>query len=342
MSEPRRTPLFAHHESLDARFVPFAGWQLPVQFSSIVDEHRAVRGSAGVFDVSHMGRFELNDVDSHERLQGVLSNDLDRIGPGQAQYTLLTNEAGGVVDDLIAYRRDDNSYLLVVNAANRERDLARLPAANDISDQTAMLAVQGPEALGRLELELESFSWREETVLGVECTVAGTGYTGEAGCELICPVQSAGELWERILERNVTPCGLGARDTLRLEVCYPLHGQEITPERDPYAAGLGWAVAVDKEFVGSDVLAAIREREPDEALVAFVMRDKGLARAGMEVLEGGIVTSGAYSPMLDVGIGLAYVPSARAAVGSELTVDIRGRQRRAAIVEKPIYRPTGE
>ena len=320
----------------------FAGWQLPVQFSSIVDEHRAVRGSAGVFDVSHMGRFEFVDANSHTHLQERLSNDLDRIGPGQAQYTLLTNEAGGVVDDLIAYRRVSDSYLLVVNAANREADLERLPPARDISDDTAMLAVQGPESLARLDLDLDAFTWREETVLGVACVVAGTGYTGESGCELICAAETAGDLWGRILERGVTPCGLGARDTLRLEVCYPLHGQDITNERDPYSAGLGWAVAADKQFVGSDALVAIRERGLEQTLVAFVMREKGLARASMKVLEGGVVTSGAYSPMLDAGIGLAYVAVENAEPGRELTIDIRGRHRRAETVQKPIYRPEGE
>ena len=341
MSELRRTPLFEQHAKREPRFVPFAGWELPVQFDSIVDEHRAVRGSAGVFDVSHMGRFEFSEPDSHTRLQGVLSNDLDRIGAGEAQYTLLTNDAGGVVDDLIAYRRAEGGYLLVVNAANRDVDLARLPAAHDISDETAMLAVQGPDALRLLELELERFVWRDETVLGVECTAAGTGYTGESGCELICSADSAGSLWERILERGVTPCGLGARDTLRLEVCYPLHGADISPERDPFSAGLGWAVAAEKEFVGSDALAAMRERCPEEKLVAFVMQDKGIARTGMPVVGGGTVTSGGYSPMLDVGIGLAYVPSERADSGSELVVDIRGRHRGAVVVEKPIY-PPGE
>ena len=315
MSELRRTPLFEQHASLDARFVPFAGWELPVQFGSIVDEHRAVRAFAGVFDVSHMGRFEFAGPESHASLQAVLSNDLDRIGAGEAQYTLLTNEAGGVVDDLIAYRRADDGYLLVVNAANRDADVARLPAACDISEETAMVAVQGPDALERLELELERFSWREETVLGVPCTVAGTGYTGESGCELICAGDDAALLWERILGRDVTPCGLGARDTLRLEVCYPLHGQDISADRDPFSAGLGWAVAREKEFVGSAALAAMREHGADEELVAFVMQDKGIPRAGMTLVGGGAVTSGAYSPMLDVGIGLAYVSSERAEPG---------------------------
>ena len=313
-----------------------------MQFSSIVDEHRAVRTSAGVFDVSHMGRFELVSAQAHEQLQATLSNDLDRIAAGQAQYSLLTNETGGVVDDVIAYRRADDSYLVVGNASNRAADAERLPGANDISDDTAMIAVQGPRALELLGLELEPFRWRGAEVLGVECVAAGTGYTGESGCELICRADEVARLWESVVEAGVVPCGLGARDTLRLEVCYPLHGQELTPERDPYAAGLGWAVAQGKDFVGSEALAAIRERGPTERLVAFVMREKGLPRAGMSVVEGGHVSSGAYSPMLEIGIGLAYVASDRAEPGIELTIDIRGRNRRAAVVEKPIYRPAEE
>ena len=337
MSEPRRTPLFELHSALGARLVPFAGWTLPVQFSSIIEEHRAVRASAGVFDVSHMGRLELDGPGAHAELQGKLSNDLDRIAAGQAQYTLLTSGSGGVVDDLIAYRRD-GGYSLVVNAANTDKVLARLPGARNVTGETAMLAVQGPEALSRLELELDRFTWRADHVLGVRCIVAGTGYTGESGCELICATTDAVELWERITERGILPCGLGARDTLRLEACYPLHGQDLSPERDPYSAGLGWAVASDKTFVGSDALAAIREQGPSERLVAFVMREKGVPRAGMTLVGGGTVTSGGHSPILDVGIGLAYVASDGAEPGAELVVDIRGRQRRAAVVEKPIYR----
>ena len=339
MGELRRTPLFDQHASLDARFVPFAGWQLPVQFTSIVEEHRAVRTGAGVFDVSHMGRFELAGADAHPRLQAALTNDLDRIAAGEAQYTLLLNESGGVVDDLIVFRRANDAYLVVGNASNRAVDAERLPGASEVSEETAMLAVQGPRALELLELDVARFSWRDAEVLGVECVAAGTGYTGELGCELICGAAEVGALWERVLERGVVPCGLGARDTLRLEVCYPLHGQDLTPERDPYAAGLGWAVAEDKAFVGSEALEAARRDGPSERLVAFVMRDKGLPRPGMEILEGGRVSSGAYSPMLELGIGLAYVSAETAEVGTELTVDIRGRSRRAVIVEKPIYRP---
>jgi aminomethyltransferase len=332
----RRTPLFPRHEALGARLVPFAGWELPVQYSSILEEHRAVREWAGVFDVSHMGQLEAVGPGAHEYLQGRLSNDLDRIGAGQAQYTLLTNERGGVDDDLIAYRREDG-YLLVVNAANVEHDAAELSGARDVSARFAMLAVQGPSALELLGVDVEPFTFREADVLGVSCLLCGTGYTGERGCELMCSPDAAPELWDRILARGVVPCGLGARDTLRLEACYPLHGQDLTPERTPIEAGLGWACALDKDFPGVEVLRRQREEGPAERLVAFVMKEKAIPRPGMAVLEGGVVTSGGFSPVLEQGIGMAYVPAALAVPETRITVDLRGRPRAARVVEKPIY-----
>jgi aminomethyltransferase len=332
----RRTPLYERQNALGAKLVPFAGWELPVEYSSIVEEHRAVRGHAGIFDVSHMGQLEVAGDGAHELLQARLTNDLDRIESGRAQYTLLTNDRGGVIDDLIAYRRD-HGYLLVVNAANVEADAAALPAVRDVSREWAMLAVQGPNALPLLELEIAPFTFRDDRLAGVDVVVCGTGYTGERGCELLCRPEDAGALWDAILALGVTPCGLGARDTLRLEACYPLHGQDLTPERTPLQAGLGWACALEKEFPGVDVLRREREAGPAERLVAFVMDERAIPRAGMTIAEGGEVTSGGYSPMLERGIGLAYVPSGRAAPGTELTVDVRGRPRRAHIVPKPIY-----
>jgi len=311
---------------------------MPVQYTSIGEEHRAVRTTAGVFDVSHMGQLDLDGGGAHEYLQARLSNDLDRIGPSQAQYTLLTNERGGVIDDLIAYRRGPDSYLLVVNASNVEPDHAALPDARDVSHEWALLAVQGPQALERLGIELAPFTFREETVLGVECLVAGTGYTGERGCELGCAPDNAPRLWDAILERGVVPCGLGARDTLRLEACYPLHGNEISPERTPIEAGLGWACALDKDFTGVGVLRAQKEKGPAQKLVAFVMEDKGIPRQGMPVEGGGEVTSGTLSPFLEQAIGLAFVDAALAEPGTEITIDLRGRPRRARIVKKPFYK----
>ena len=334
----RRTPLHERHAALGARLVPFAGWEMPVQYSSIVAEHRAVRTSAGVFDVSHMGQLELSGDGAHEYLQGRLSNNLDRIADGQAQYTLLTNERGGIVDDLIAYRRGVDDYLLVVNASNVEPDHAALGETDDVSEDWALLAVQGPEAFERLGIEVDPFTFREDDVLGVRCLVAGTGYTGERGCELGCAPDDAGELWDAIIERGVVPCGLGARDTLRLEVCYPLHGNDITPERTPIEAGLGWACALEKDFTGVDVLRRQKEDGPEEKLVAFVMEEKAIPRQGMSIVEGGEVTSGSLSPMLEQGIGLAYVRAELAEPGTELTIDVRGRPRSARVVKKPIYK----
>jgi aminomethyltransferase len=334
----RRTPLYERHAALGARLVPFAGWEMPVQYSSIGDEHRAVRTRAGVFDVSHMGELRIAGDGSREYLQARLSNDLDRIDAGQAQYTLLTNDRGGIVDDLIAYRRGDDDYLLVVNASNVEADHGALAEADDISDDWAYLAVQGPEAFERLGIEIEPFAFREDAVLGIRCLVAGTGYTGERGCELGCAPEDAVALWDAILERGVEPCGLGARDTLRLEVCYPLHGNDISPERTPIEAGLGWACSLDKDFTGVEILRRQKEEGTAEKLVAFVMTDPGIPRAGMAIAGGGEVTSGTLSPTLDVGIGLGYVPTARAEPDTEVTIDLRGRERRAHIVRKPFYK----
>jgi aminomethyltransferase len=334
----RRTPLYERHAALGARLVPFAGWEMPVQYTSITAEHRAVRESAGVFDVSHMGQLEAKGDGAHAYLQSRLSNDLNRIGPGEAQYTLLTNESGGIVDDLIVYRRADDDYLLIVNASNVEPDHRALAETEDVSDRYALIAVQGPKALERLGIEVEPFTFRADEVLGVRCLVAGTGYTGESGCELGCDPDDAGRLWDAVLERGVTACGLGARDTLRLEVCYPLHGNDITPERTPIEAGLGWACALAKDFTGVEALRKEKEAGPKEKLIAFVMDAKGIPRQGMPIEEGGEVTSGSLSPMLGVGIGLAYVVADRSGPGTELTVDLRGRARPGHIVKKPIYK----
>ena len=338
MQTPRRTPLHERHAALGARLVPFAGWEMPVQYTSVAEEHASVRTGAGVFDVSHMGELELAGVGAHGYLQARLTNDLDRIEPGRAQYTLLTNEAGGIVDDLIAYRRGADDYLLVVNASNRETDHAALPETSDVSDEWALLAVQGPEALERLGIEVAPFTFRADEVLGVRCLVAGTGYTGERGCELGCAPADAPLLWDAILGRGIVPCGLAARDTLRLEACYPLHGNDIGPDRTPIESGLGWACALEKDFTGVDALRRQKEEGPGERLVAFRMEDKGIPRQGMRIEEGGEVTSGTLSPTLGEAIGLAYVDVALAEPGTEVTIDLRGRPRRARIVKKPFYK----
>ena len=341
----RRTPLFERHVALGARMVPFAGWEMPVLYEGVIPEHVAVRTGWGVFDVSHMGQLHVEGPSTRTFLQQVLSNDLDRIGGGEAQYTLLTNEHGGIVDDLIAYRLSPFHYLLVVNAGNREAACAWLKErelrgseVRDASDDYALLAVQGPESIERLGLEEAApFTHAMGSVGGVEVMVCRTGYTGERGVELMCPAEDAGVLWDAVLERGATPCGLGARDTLRLEVCYPLHGNDITPDTDAISAGLGWTCALDKEFTGVETLRRVKADGPTRRLVAFVMEEKAVPRHGMPIEGGGEVTSGTHSPMLDVGIGMGYVPAARAEPGTGLVIDVRGRPRRARVVRKPIY-----
>ena len=327
--------------------VPFAGWEMPVQYEGVIPEHVAVRTDAGVFDVSHMGQFHVEGPNAHELLQSLLSNDLDKIGDGEAQYTLLTNERGGIVDDLIAYRIDAHHYLVVVNAGNRERAYSwmkereiRGSEIRDASDEYALLAVQGPRSLERLGLpEAKPFTHAMGELDGIEVMVNRTGYTGEAGVELMCPAEDAVALWDAVLERGVVPAGLGARDTLRLEVCYPLHGNDITEETDPISAGLGWTCALGKEFSGADRIRAVKEAGAERKLVAFVMEEKAVPRQGMPIDGGaGEVTSGTHSPMLDKGIGMGYVPAASAAPGTGLTIDVRGKDRRATIVPKPIYK----
>jgi aminomethyltransferase len=340
------TPLYDRHVELGARMVPFAGWEMPVQYEGVIPEHRAVRSGAGVFDVSHMGELEVEGPHARELLQGTLSNDLDRLELGQAQYTLLTNGDGGIVDDLIVYRVGECSYLLVVNASNRASAYAWLkerevPGSDvrDVSDDCALLAVQGPRAIERLGLPpAPAFTFAETWIDGVEVMVNRTGYTGEDGCELLCMTEDAVRLWDAVLGRGVVPCGLGARDTLRLEVCYPLHGNDIGPGTDAISAGLGWACVLDKQFEGVDVLRRVKADGPERRLVAFVMEETAIPRNGMGIEGGGEVTSGTHSPMLGVGIGLGYVPSAGAAPDNELTIDVRGRPRRARTVKKPIYK----
>jgi glycine cleavage system T protein (aminomethyltransferase) len=342
----RRTPLHDRHVALGARMVPFAGWEMPVQYEGVIQEHRAVREDAGVFDVSHMGELEVEGPRATELLQSLLSNDLSRIEPGEAQYTLLTNDRGGIVDDLIVYRLDPFRYLLIVNASNREEGYAWLkerevPGSDvrDVSDEYGLIAVQGPRSLERLGLDpAPPFSFAESEVRGVTCMVNRTGYTGEQGVELMVMADDADELWDSVLERGVIPCGLGARDSLRLEVCYPLHGNDIGPDTDAISAGLGWVCALDKDFTGVEELRRIDDDGPERRLVPFVMKERAIPRQGMPIVEGGEVTSGTHSPMLDQGIGMGYVPAGLAQPGTELTIDVRGRHRRARTVEKPIYK----
>ena len=342
----KKTPLYDEHVRLGAKMIPFGDWIMPVQYSGIIDEHQAVRKNVGVFDISHMGQLIASGPRAGAWLNEMLTNNIDKLEVGTGQYTFLLNERGGIIDDLIAYRLEPGRYLLIVNASNREpvyewlkeREI-RGSEIRDASDDYALLAGQGPRSLERLGLpEAKPFTHAMAEVDGIEVMVNRTGYTGELGVELMCPAEDAEELWDAIVARGVTPAGLGARDTLRLEVCYPLHGNDITPDTDAISAGLGWTCALAKDFSGVEELRRIKEAGPERKLVAFVMEEKAVPRNGMPIAGGGEVTSGTHSPMLDKGIGMGYVPAASAGPGTDLTIDVRGKERRATVVPKPIYK----
>jgi aminomethyltransferase len=353
----KKTPLFALHAEAGARLVPFAGWEMPVQYEGVRQEHIAVRTGAGLFDVSHMGEIETRGPRAAEFLRHLLSNDLAKVGPGGAQYALLCREDGGVLDDLFTYWLGDERFLTVVNASNADSDFAWLAKQADgwegveVVDRSpdyAMLALQGPTAVGHFESLLEEgetpgrFKHGEATVAGVRALVCRTGYTGEDGVELLVAPGDAAAVWRALTDAGVVPCGLGARDTLRLEVCYPLYGNDLTTDRTPIEAGLKWACALDNDFVGSERLRLQAAQGTAEKLAPFVFTDQGIPRAGCAVLSGddqvGVVTSGTLSPCMEVGIGMTYVRSDLASPGSELTVDVRGKRRPARIDSKPLYK----
>jgi len=346
----QRTPLHDRHVAAGARLVPFAGWEMPVQYGGIRAEHAAVRERAGVFDVSHMGEIETTGPDAEAFLQRVLSNDVTKVADDGAQYSVLCREDGGVLDDLFSYRRPEG-FLTVTNASNHARDLAWFQQHAEGFDVTlhdrlhdlAMLAVQGPRAreildgLAGGELP-KRFRTRVLTVAGVDdVLVCGTGYTGEDGAELIVPAAGAAAVWDAVVAAGAEPAGLGARDTLRLEVCFHLYGNDLTEERGPIEAGLGWCCKEDTGFVGSDAVRAAREAGPRERLAPFVVTGSGIARQGNPVAGGGEVTSGTMSPSLGVGIGMAYLPAERAEPGTQIEIDVRGRSRTAEVREKPLY-----
>ena len=346
-----RTPLYDRHVAAGARLVPFAGWEMPVQYTGIRDEHIAVRTGAGVFDVSHMGEVQTTGPDAEAFLQRVLTNDLTRMAVGGAQYSLLCREDGGVLDDLFTYRLADGRYLTVTNASNHVRDLEwmREQAGGfdvELTDRLhdyAMLAVQGPDARGIVAgltdgTLPERFRTATLTVAGAPgVLVCGTGYTGEDGVELVIPAEHATGVWDAVVAGGATPAGLGARDTLRLEVCFHLYGNDLSEQRGPIEAGLGWACKEDTGFIGSDAVRAVRDAGPAEKLVAFAMTGPGIARQGNPVAGGGEVTSGTMSPCLDVGIGMAYVPADRSEPGTPLEIDVRGKARTAEVRAKPLY-----
>ena len=345
----RRTPLFDRHRAAGARLVPFAGWEMPVQYEGIRQEHVAVRTDAGAFDVSHMGEIETSGPGAERFLQRILSNDVSKIAVGGAQYSVLCREDGGVLDDLFTYRLADDRYLTVTNASNHEKDHAWFAEhagafdveVRDAASDYAMIALQGPRAREILASRLEGeaparMKVVQAPVAGVDCLVCGTGYTGEDGVELLVPPDGAPRVWDAL---DATPVGLGARDTLRLEVCFHLYGNDLSEERNPVEAGLGWCCKLETGFIGSDALQGL---EPQDKLVPFAFTDPGIPRPGNAVLvdgeDRGIVTSGSHSPCLEIGIGMAYVPVDAAAPGTHVEVDVRGKRRRAEIREKPLYK----
>jgi aminomethyltransferase len=350
-----RTPLYEEHVALGARMVPFAGYEMPVQYAGIIDEHRAVRTSAGIFDVCHMAEFRVFGFEAFDALQKIVTNDLHRIDElSKAVYTVMCDEQGGVIDDLIVYHTGDLEYLIIANASNRAVDAewitARLPEGVefvDESERTGLIALQGPEAV-RIITELsgeeppERFHVAEARLDGaIPVLLARTGYTGEDGVEIVCSAADAVAIWRLLLSfAEVTPCGLGARDTLRLEMGYPLHGSDMDRSIDPISAGLGWVVALKKEeFTGRDVLAAIKAAGPERKLVGLTVSE-GVPRHGYPVLHDGVevgtVASGTFSPTLGHGIATAYVPAALAEPGTRFEVSVR-RKNVSAIVTRPPF-----
>lgn len=358
----KKTPLYDAHVKLGARMVPFSGWMMPVQYSGVLQEHEAVRTKAGLFDVSHMGEFEFSGPDALACLQWLTANDVSKLQIGQGQYSLLCNEKGGVVDDIIVYRLEENRYLMVVNAGNIDKDLKWVQAHQrgnvkmaDRSDEFALIAVQGPKAMGIVQkltttdlstLKRFHCAWATLGNAG-ECLIARTGYTGEDGCEIFVAPAKATVLWETLLQTGapdgLLPAGLGARDTLRLEMKYPLHGHELSDSTNPIEAGLNWVVKLNKgcNFIGKDAIQKVKETGPKVALVGFEMEDKGIARDSYPIVENkkiiGAVTSGTMSPSLKKAIGIGYVPVAFSAPGSKFSIDIRGSERVARVVPTPFY-----
>ena len=377
--ELKRTPLFAAHQKLGARLVEFGGWEMPVQYSSIVDEHLAVRRAAGLFDISHMGELRFTGASALGFLNHTLTNDLRRLAVGQGQYTLMCNERGGAIDDLYAYRTGENEFLLVVNASRIEADAAWLEkqlaawperhqvSFENVSEQLGAVALQGPRVIEFIDACFAGASVSETRVsrasdltknqLGVfdsegnNIYLARTGYTGEDGFEIIAPAKAIEAVWNRILAVGhaycLQPAGLGARDTLRTEVCYPLYGHELNEHTTPIEAGLGSFVALEKsDFVGRSVLAEQKEKGVSKKCVAFKMTGKTapprpgypIWTTGAAAAKVGEVVSGTQSPSLGIGIGLGYVPSALAKPGVAIEIEIRGKRAPATTVSKPIYR----
>ncbi len=362
----QRTPLYDRHVALGARVIDFGGWALPVQYNSILEEHKAVRNAVGLFDVSHMGEVEFVGPGALSAVEHLVSNDVRNLAFGQARYTVVCYPDGGIVDDCIVYREREDRVLIVVNAANAAKDFAWFQehtkgrsdcTVRDLSAEIALIAVQGPKAALLLAQlcpndhfeDLKSFHFKAGSLGGAKIWAARTGYTGEDGYELFCAAAEAPQIWDALLKAGqplgVKPCGLGARDTLRLEACLSLYGNDIDQTTSPYEAGLGWVVKLDHDFVGRSALEAQRQKGLARKLAAFVMEGRGVARHGYaiyEALEGGTplgtVSSGSFGPTVNRNIGLGYLPLAWAEPGRRLYVDCRGKRIEAQVVKPPFYR----
>jgi glycine cleavage system T protein (aminomethyltransferase) len=347
----KRTPLHDRHVAAGARLVPYAGWEMPVQYAGIREEHKAVRNHVGIFDVSHMGEIETDGPEAEAFLQHILSNDVTKIAADGAQYSVLCNEAGGVLDDLFTYRLGHDRFLTVTNAANHEKDLAWFQRhagdfdvnVHDRISDYAMLAIQGPDARALVQRLADGqelpkrFRTASVNVAGVDALVAGTGYTGEDGVEILTAPSNAPAIWDAATQAGAQPAGLGARDTLRLEVCFHLYGNDLSEDRGPIEAGLGWCCKEETDFVGAKAVRNAREHGTPEKLVPFALTGPGIARQGNPVQGGGVVTSGTLSPCLDIGIGMAYLPAERAVPGTPFDIDVRGKMRPAEVRTKPLY-----
>jgi len=358
----KSTALTSVHQQLGAKMVPFAGYLMPVQYSGLMDEHETVRRSVGVFDVSHMGEFLVTGKGALELIQFVTSNDASKLVDGKVQYSCLPNDEGGIVDDLLVYRVGDENYMLVVNASNIDKDWNWIQKWNtfgakmeNISEQTSLLAVQGPNALKAMQkltsmslVDMEYYTFKIGTFAGIEnVVVSTTGYTGAGGCEIYVPNEHAVTLWNAVMEASaefgIKPIGLGARDTLRLEMGFCLYGNDIDDTTSPIEAGLGWITKFSKTFQNSASLKAQKEQGTSRKLVGFDLLDKGIPRHGYEVVDAsmnpiGVVTSGTQSPSLGRPIGMAYVPTELSKPGSEILINIRGKALKAVVTTLPFYK----
>lgn len=363
----RRTPLYNSHAKLNAKFVPFGGWEMPVQYSSIIEEHRTVRTAVGIFDVSHMGEVLVAGSGARAFLQRMVTNDVSKIQISSAQYSMLLNEEGGVVDDLIIYRLKEEEYLLCVNASNTEKDYKWIcskvgqekVSLENLSSEYAQIAVQGPNARklcarafavseeSFLVSNFKSFTLKHVPYEGRDLLVVSTGYTGEDGFEIFIPADKAAGVWDSLMDigadLGVKPIGLGARDTLRFEACLPLHGHEIRDDLDPITSGLSWAICFEKdEFIGKSKLLPIRDNGPKKRLVGLEVVDRGIVRDGAKVFAGnreiGWVTSGTFCPTLNKACALAVVESSYAEVGTKLGAQVRDKMITVEVIKKPFYR----